>query len=231
MRMPLSAPRARGSRRTRAAERLGNELLAALLTQGKMREQGGLTLIELWTKFSRECVEWMDNAPSTRRDDERRALTLLAHFGDDCDVRTLTPNDVAIYAQGRRKGGIKVIDRKGEPTTTRAVRSRAVECDVKLLRAMLRWATTVRTQRGARRLLEANPLDGLKLERERIRSGRLQRSSASRRHALRSPSCGTGKRILRFADAGCSSIWRSSLSRRRVDALGRFGSSSGPTST
>jgi integrase len=32
---------------------------------------------------------------------------------------------------------------------------------------MLRWATTVRVQRGARRLLEANPLEGMKLEREK----------------------------------------------------------------
>jgi len=38
--------------------------------------------------------------------------------------------------------------------------------DVKLLRAMLRWATTVRVQRGARRLLETNPLECLKPERE-----------------------------------------------------------------
>jgi integrase len=42
-----------------------------------------------------------------------------------------------------------------------------VECDIKLLRAMLRWATTVRVNRGARRLLEVHPLDGMRLEREK----------------------------------------------------------------
>ena len=159
--------KALGTTERDVAEQLGNELLAALLTQGKTRAQGGLTLVDLWTRFSRECVEWRDNAMSTRRDDERRALVLLAHFGDDCDVRSLTPNDVAVFAAQRRAGGIQFVDRRGEETTTRAVRSRAVECDVKLLRAMLRWATTVRVHRGARRLLDANPLDGLKLEREK----------------------------------------------------------------
>jgi len=150
-----------------AAERLGLELLANLLTQGKAREQGTLTLGELWARFSCECATWLDNAESTRRDDEARAAILLSHFGDACDVRALTPNDVAAFAARRRVGGIKTIGRDGEPIVTRAVRSRAVECDIKLLRAMLRWATTVRVQRGARRLLEQNPLDGMKLEREK----------------------------------------------------------------
>jgi integrase len=78
----------------------------------------------------------------------------------------LTPNDVVTYAVRRRGGGIGVVGPDGKTATTRAVRTRAIECDVKLLRAMLRWATTIRVDRGARRLLEQNPLDGLKLERE-----------------------------------------------------------------
>jgi integrase len=149
------------------AERLGTELLAALLTQGKSREQGAVLLGDLWARFRRECATWLDNALATRRDDEARANILLSYFGDACDVRTLTPNDVAAYAIARRAGGIRILGRDGEELLTRAVRSRTVECDVKLLRAMLRWATTVRVERGARRLLEANPLEGLKLEREK----------------------------------------------------------------
>jgi hypothetical protein len=164
------------------AEQLGNELLAALLTQGKTRAQGGLTLVDLWTRFSRECVEWRDNAMSTRRDDERRALVLLAHFGDDCDVRSLTPNDVAVFAAQRRAGGIQFVDRRGEETTTRAVRSRAVECDVKLLRAMLRWATTVRVPPGRSTTAGCEIRStGSNSSVRRIRADPLRRGSGSRK--------------------------------------------------
>jgi integrase len=60
-----------------------------------------------------------------------------------------------------------VTSKNGEYRITKAVRSRAVACDLKPLKAMLRWATTVRTRRGAGRLLEQNPLDGFTLEREK----------------------------------------------------------------
>jgi hypothetical protein len=85
------------------AQRLGNELVAGWLTQGKAREQGAPTLGERCARFSRECATWLDNAPLTGWDDEARALVLLSQFGDDCDVRTFTPNDVAAYAVRRSR--------------------------------------------------------------------------------------------------------------------------------
>jgi hypothetical protein len=99
------------------AERLGLELLARLRVQGKAREQGILTFGELWSRFSRECATWLENGESTKRDDEARANILLSHFGDSCDVRALTPNDVAAYAVRRRTDGIPIIDRRGESMT------------------------------------------------------------------------------------------------------------------
>lgn len=79
----------------------------------------------------------------------------------DCDVRKLAENDQQAYTQKRLAGGITC----SEVRETEAVRSRSVEADLKLLHTMLRWACTVRV-RGGQRLLESNPLDGLRRPRE-----------------------------------------------------------------
>src|SRR5262245_50442498 len=91
-----------------------------------------------------------------------RAEVLLAHFGECCDVRQVTPADLAAYATRWKAGGIKVDAER----TTKPVRTRAVEADLALLKAMVSWAATVRTNGGAGRWLERNPLDGLRVERE-----------------------------------------------------------------
>ena len=143
------------------AERLGRMLLAELLRQEETTKSPRLTLGALWQRYETECATYLDNKVDTRRDDAARAKILLAFFGEQCDVRTLSARDQAAYAARRKAGGIVLAD----GVKTRLVRVRSAEMDLVLLHAMLGWATTVRLPNGAR-LLDANPLSGVRRERE-----------------------------------------------------------------
>jgi integrase len=143
------------------AERLGRMLLAQLLRQEETAKSERLTLGALWRRYEAECATYLDNRATTRRDDATRAKVLLAFFGEQCDVRTLTARDQGAYTAHRKAGGVVLAD----GAKTKPVRARSAEMDVVLLHAMLRWATTVRLPNGAR-LLDANPLAGVRRERE-----------------------------------------------------------------
>lgn len=97
---------------------------------------------------------------ASKANDEIHAKVLLAYFGDDCDVTTLTENDQRAFVSKRLAGGIRV----GEKDK-KAVRTRTAEAETKLLHSMLRWATTVRVGNN-QRLLASNPLAGVKNVRE-----------------------------------------------------------------
>src|SRR6266566_5747739 len=150
-----------GTRDRNEAERLGRMLLAELLRQEETTRSERLTLGALWKRYETECATYLDNKASTRRDDAARVKLLLAFFGEHCDVRTLTARDQAAYAARRKAGGIVLAD----GVKTRLVRVRSAEMDLVLLHGMLGWATTVRLPNGAR-LLDANPLSGVRRERE-----------------------------------------------------------------
>ena len=143
------------------AERLVRMLLAELLRQEKATRSERLTLGALWKRYETECATYLDNKASTRRDDAARVKLLLAFFGEQCDVRTLTARDQSAYAACRKAGGVVLAD----VTRTKPVPSRSGEMDLVLLHTMLRWATTVRQPNGSR-LLDANPLAGVRRERE-----------------------------------------------------------------
>lgn len=66
-----------------------------------------VTLRVLWGRYSRECGDFLDNDRDTRADAERSVRLLIAVFGTDREVRTITPRDPADYAERRRKGGIR----------------------------------------------------------------------------------------------------------------------------
>jgi integrase len=136
-------------------------LLAELLRQEETTKSQRLTLGALWQRYETECATYLDNKVDTRRDDVARAKILLSFFGEQCDVRTLTARDQAAYAARRKAGGIALAD----GVKTRPVRVRSAEMDLVLLHTMLGWATTVRLPNGAR-LLDANPLAGVRRERE-----------------------------------------------------------------
>jgi integrase len=145
------------------AERLGRALLAELLAGNRPVTPSALTLADLWRRYRTECSTFLDNSVRSRQEAVGKARTMLAYFGADRCVRDLTADDLAAYGAARRAGGIKYGE--AEEDVTRAVRARAVEADLKLLSAMLRWATQVRV--GNARLLDLNPIAGVRLVRER----------------------------------------------------------------
>lgn len=143
------------------AERLASELLRALLRGDELAAGAVLTLRELWERFNRECVAFLDNTPRSIADARGRAEVLLAFFGEDCDVSELGQQDMLAFTKKRLAGGIRCAPDR----VTGAVRMRSVECDLALLVSMLLWATTYRLPRG-QRLLARNPLAGIKRARE-----------------------------------------------------------------
>lgn len=156
------------------AERLGKELLAALLT-GRTRDDAPaagsrgaerVRLGELWERYRTECPTYVKGKPCTKSDATGRIAVLLAYFGRDRDVRTLSAADVANYSAARRAGGVRC----GDDRVTPGVRQRSVHADLVRLRAMLRWGCTVPAPGGPSdggRWLDRNPLEGLRFDREK----------------------------------------------------------------
>jgi integrase len=144
------------------ADRLGKELLSALLRNEEVTAPEILTLGRLWERYSKECVAFLDNTARSRKDAEGHAEVLLGFFGKDCDVRGLTEQDQLAFVRQRLAGGIVC----GKDRTTEAVRARSAEVDLQLLHTMLRWAVTFRIPSG-KRLLDQNPLAGVRRPREK----------------------------------------------------------------
>ena len=141
------------------ADRLGTELLSALLRQDELIECGTLTLSALWDRYSAEFPLLQSNL-AARKDAENRSRILIGYFGSECDVRELTENDQHAFVQKRISGGIDC----GEGRKTSPVRARSARADMELLRSMLKWAVNARHGDG-RRLLDANPLQDVRLPR------------------------------------------------------------------
>ena len=146
------------------AERLGRQVLAGLLRNEHEQTEGVVTLDELWVRYHRDCLAFLDNTQATQDYTATQVAILVGFFGKDCDVRTLTEQDQEAFTRARLAGGI-TYSRKGETKTTDPVRARAVESNLKVLHGMLRWATTVRVRHG-QRLLNKHPLEGVKRIRE-----------------------------------------------------------------
>jgi hypothetical protein len=123
--------RSLGTREKTEAERVGRQLLAALLTCDAPQPNAPVQLGELVRAFITESPMFLDNAQSTKADAKIRASILAAVIGERRDVRTLTENDVRQYEARRRAGGI----RYGAGKVTEAVRQRSVQADIKLLKS------------------------------------------------------------------------------------------------
>ncbi len=154
--------RSLGTRDRNEADRLGRQLLAALLRNEGGAPRTALTLGDLWERFERDAPEYADNHPRTKHDAKARVEILLAFFGPRRQVESLSAADQHAYCSARRAGGIKLKD----GSSTHAVRARSVEADVVVLRSMLRWATTMRGA-GDQPLLDRNPLQGVAIQREK----------------------------------------------------------------
>ncbi|HJQ53467.1 MAG TPA: site-specific integrase [Gemmatimonadaceae bacterium] len=135
--------------------------MAALLRDGQVADTGVLTLSHLWERFSAESPAFLDNTPRTRAEDAMHVQILIAFFGKGCDVRNLTEADVIAFTAKRMRGGIDL----GDGELSKPVRARSPEVELRILRTMLKWATTIRV-RGGQRLLAANPLAGVRSQKE-----------------------------------------------------------------
>jgi integrase len=164
--------RSLGTRDRNHAERLGRALLAALLAGDPPLAPEVLTLAHLWERY-RESAGFLDNDRRTQDDAAMRADVLIAYFGHDRDVATLTGKEQLAFEDVREHGGIRVVSerirddaRESREWTTRAARPRTVEADLVLLHGMLKWATCERDVHG-RPLLAFHPLAGVRIDRER----------------------------------------------------------------
>lgn len=139
------------------AYELAKQLLANLLSGQQEVATGKLRLGQLWQRFRNESPTFLDNRPSSKRDAEARAATLLAFLGEDTEARSLTAHDQHAFTAQRMAGGIELSGGR----VTAPVRARSAESDLVLLHAMLQWATTVRVPGGGR-LLDHHPLTGVR---------------------------------------------------------------------
>ena len=143
------------------ALRLGKLLLAELLRGPQTSASLPLTLGSLWDCFQTQCAQWLDNNHRSQKDDRHRADVLVAYFGKQLEVSSLTPDAVVGYQNKRMAGGIALA--KGR--LSRPVRVRSVQAELSLLRSMLRWATRSLGTDG-KPLLARDPLNGIRVARE-----------------------------------------------------------------
>ena len=149
--------------RTVALERAKLALAAWLQHGPKVTEagEGKVTLRKLWDLFQSLNADWRDNAPSSQRDDKRKAKLLLAFFGEDYDVMSFSENEQRRYENARRQGFTLP-----DGTKVAAVRQSTIWADVVLLHSMLRWGATKYRLASGKPLLPGTPLAGVKNRKE-----------------------------------------------------------------
>lgn len=132
------------------------------------------------------------------RDDARMRI-LVASFGKESDIPSLTQEDQIAFVRKRLAGRIFLgMSDKGKERLTPPVRQRSAQADIEVLRAILRWATAYRVREALRLSEEAvsaeEPTISLAAASERtgysadplarlIKSGRL--TDYGRKHAPR----------------------------------------------
>lgn len=129
----------------------------ALLRASGEAQPSRVTLGVLCERYLAESKHRVDGSLKTeqyRRDCAARARHLTGWFGADCEASALTPERFGEYSRARRVGRV----------TGRTVRTRSLQCDLKLLKAVFRWATGV--YEAGKPLLERNPLASLSAPRE-----------------------------------------------------------------
>jgi integrase len=137
-------------RATRAqAEQAAMRKSAELRLELSAQPRGQWTVGTLFDIYETEVTP--TKAPMTRQHDRRALRYFREHFGAGRDPMELTVRDWDSYIRARRSGWIRLAN----GARTRPVRNRAIEQDLRLLRAVLHWAK-------ASRFLPDTPLDGLK---------------------------------------------------------------------
>ena len=126
----------------------------------KPEEKKALTLGQLFDMYSGEVTP--GKAPGTQKHDARAVGMFRRFFGNERVISTLSIRDWERFITDRREGkiGPRKKGRSGR------VADRMIEQDLRLLRAILNWATMAGDGRGGV-LLERNPFRGYKLPREK----------------------------------------------------------------
>ena len=140
------------------AKRKAEELAAALRVNGRP-EAPTLTIGLLFDSYGEHVTP--TKGASTRKHDARALEMMRRFFGAHRPVASLGRRDWDGFIRDRRAGRVRPAGVK-EP---RAVKSRAVEQDLRLLLAVLNWATVVRDRSG-KRLLAENPFKGFTVPHE-----------------------------------------------------------------
>ena len=156
--------RSLGTKDKSVALAYAKQALAELLRQGDashIRKSEAVTLGALWRRYREENAEWLDNKPTSRRDDIRRAKLLIGFFGDTYDVMLLSKNEQSRYETARRWGFTLP---NGD--VVRPVKQATVWADIVLLQAMLRWGAMKYQTAAGQALLPRNPLALVKNKKE-----------------------------------------------------------------
>lgn len=149
-----------GHRDRRLAERQAHELakrLAELRLTGQVSGVALGPLVQLYMLHRAPLL----SVPRRARV-KAFAEYFLRHFGETFAIENLSQTHVDAYAQARRSGALASAKRRGKETT---VRAGTVRAELNWLAALIHWGRSFKV--SGRRLLAANPLDGVRLLQEK----------------------------------------------------------------
>lgn len=142
------------------AVRQGYELLNALLANKKALDDQSLTLGMLADLYL-QGPGHLSKKERTQKEEASMLRRVVAFLGPTRNVVSLSESDVRRYTMARAQGHGSLTS--AEPG--RSVRNRTIAADLEMLRRALNWGMRERLSNG-QRLLQENPLVGVKLPRE-----------------------------------------------------------------
>jgi integrase len=153
--------RSLGHRDRELATRQAYELLSGLLANEQAIREESLTLGML-ARMYLESPQHQAKGERGQREDKRKLDRVVAFLGADRNILSLSESDVRRYTMARRQGDPSLQGVK----PNQSVRDRAIEADLLTLQWALNWGVRERRSSG-RRLIQENPLHGIRLPRER----------------------------------------------------------------
>jgi integrase len=150
-----------GHRDRELATRQAYELLSGLLANEQAIKDESLTLGML-ARMYLESPQHQGKGERGQREDKRKLDRVVAFLGADRNLLSLSESDVRRYTTARRQGNPSLQGVK----PNQSVRDRAIEADLLTLQWALNWGVRERRSSG-RRLIQENPLHGIRLPRER----------------------------------------------------------------
>jgi integrase len=150
-----------GHKDRKRALRQAHELSAQLLREEQAIEQEDLTL-GLLKRLYLESPAHLAKRERTQKEDGQRLERVVAYWGPERRVETLTRSDSLRFEAARRRGDKELLG----VVPGRVVRDRSVQADLVAAHTMLNWAARERDRHG-RRLLRENPLRGVPIPREK----------------------------------------------------------------